>query len=58
MPSPHMRPADELPADIAGEIEEARRALDKEEGVDYEATMEVRCRCIPGAALMVLVLPS
>lgn len=33
-------PADELPADIAADIEVARQALDGSE-VDYEATMEV-----------------
>lgn len=41
--------ADELPADIAAEIEEARKALDLEEGVDYEATMKVGCRSWGGS---------
>lgn len=41
---PH--PADELPADIAAEVEESRRALDLPEGVDYEKTMEVGGCCI------------
>jgi 4-alpha-glucanotransferase len=36
--------ADELPADIAAEIEEAQRALDLEEGVDFEATMKTKLR--------------
>lgn len=42
--SDDMPHADELPADIAAEIEEARKALDLEEGVDYEATMKVGWR--------------
>lgn len=36
--------ADDMPEDIAADIEAARRALDLEDGVDYEGTMEAKMR--------------